>query len=116
MSDFAWETFGQGPTGWGRVQAVCDFVHDHVTFGYEHSRATRTAAETLAEGVGGSAAIFTHLRSRLCRSLNNPTRYCNRLRQRYRPADTSCRNGFRRLDGVYLGPPLVVFDPRNKTR
>ncbi|MEL6317264.1 MAG: transglutaminase family protein, partial [Pseudomonadota bacterium] len=52
LSDAAWSLFGATPPGWARVQAVCDFVHAHVAFGYEHSRATRTAAETFAERRG----------------------------------------------------------------
>jgi transglutaminase-like putative cysteine protease len=75
LSDEAWRLFGQGPTGWARVQAVCDFVHRHVTFGYEHSRATRTAAETYFEGVG-VCRDYTHLAVAFCRALNVPTRYC----------------------------------------
>ena len=43
LSEIAWNLFGQAPTGWGRVQAICDFVHRHITFGYEHARMTRTA-------------------------------------------------------------------------
>jgi hypothetical protein len=37
--------FGKTPAGWPRVQAICDFVQPHVHFGYQHARATRTAAE-----------------------------------------------------------------------
>jgi transglutaminase-like putative cysteine protease len=33
LSDTAWNLFGQAPTGWGRVQAICDYVHRHITFG-----------------------------------------------------------------------------------
>jgi hypothetical protein len=40
--------FGAATPGWGRVQAICDFVHDHICFGYEHARATRTACEAYA--------------------------------------------------------------------
>ena len=43
LSETAWNLFGTGPTGWDRVQAVCDYVHRHITFGYEHARMTRTA-------------------------------------------------------------------------
>ncbi len=45
LSDLAWSQFRETPLGWARVQAVCDFVHNHITFGYEHARATRTASE-----------------------------------------------------------------------
>jgi transglutaminase-like putative cysteine protease len=43
LSDAAWGLFGNSPTGWGRVQAICDFVHQHITFGYEHARPMKTA-------------------------------------------------------------------------
>jgi transglutaminase-like putative cysteine protease len=52
LSDEAWRSFGNTPLGWPRVQAICDFVHDHITFGYEHSCATRTAFETYGERSG----------------------------------------------------------------
>src|SRR5208282_4997546 len=49
LSDEAWRLFGNTPLGWPRVQAICDFVHNHIIFGYEHSRATRTAFEAYQE-------------------------------------------------------------------
>ena len=50
LSETAWNLFGQAPTGWGRVQAICDYVHRHITFGYEHARMTRTALEAFHDG------------------------------------------------------------------
>jgi transglutaminase-like putative cysteine protease len=43
LCEIAWSMFGKTPPGWGRVQAICDYVHRHVAFGYEHARAGRTA-------------------------------------------------------------------------
>ncbi|HRW05172.1 MAG TPA: hypothetical protein P5121_08775, partial [Caldilineaceae bacterium] len=43
LSQIAWDQFGSTPTGWGRVQAICDFVHTHITFGYEYGRPPKTA-------------------------------------------------------------------------
>ena len=43
LSDQAWQLFGDTPPGWARVQAICDFVHDHITFGYQYARPTKTA-------------------------------------------------------------------------
>jgi transglutaminase-like putative cysteine protease len=74
LADFAWATFGQ-LRGWARVQAICDFVHTHVRFGYAHARATRTACETFREGVG-VCRDFAHLAVTLCRCVNIPARYC----------------------------------------
>ena len=44
LSETAWKLFGRTPPGWARVQAICDFVHRHIAFGYEHARMTRTRA------------------------------------------------------------------------
>src|SRR6266498_2368664 len=49
LSETAWKLFAQSPIGWGRVQAVCDFVHQHITFGYEHASATKTAFQVFSE-------------------------------------------------------------------
>ena len=46
LTEAAWKLFGPEPLGWARVQAICYFVHGHVSFGYEHARPTRTAWET----------------------------------------------------------------------
>lgn len=74
LNDFAWEQFGDAEPGWARAQAVCDFVHAKVRFGYQHARPTRTATEVLAEGVG-VCRDFQHLAVTLCRCLNIPARY-----------------------------------------
>ena len=74
LSDIAWQLFGQTPPGWARVQAVCDWVHDNVGFGYEHARPTRTAAEVYSERVG-VCRDFMHLAISFCRCLNIPARY-----------------------------------------
>ena len=71
----AWAMFGNGPTGWRRVQAISDYVHEHLTFGYQHASATRTASEGLREG-RGVCRDFAHLAITLCRCMNIPARYC----------------------------------------
>ena len=38
LSEIAWSLFGKTPLGWARVQAICDYVHQHIAFGYEHLR------------------------------------------------------------------------------
>ena len=74
LLDFAWRTFGQTPTGWPRVQAICDFVHRHIRFDYMQARANRTALDAFRERVG-VCRDFTHLAITLCRCLNIPARY-----------------------------------------
>ena len=75
MMDKAWEIFGQAPRGWRRVQAICDFVHSHITFGYQHADATRGAMRGFVEQ-RGVCRDFAHLAVTFCRCLNIPARYC----------------------------------------
>jgi transglutaminase-like putative cysteine protease len=74
LSNIAAQMFGALPRGWRRVQAVCDFVHNHITFGYAYARPTRTALEVFNEQVG-VCRDFQHLAVTLCRCLNIPARY-----------------------------------------
>jgi len=75
LSETAWNLFGQTPTGWARVQAICDFVHNHITFGYEHARMTRTALEAYHDKTG-VCRDYAHLAIAFCRCMNIPARYC----------------------------------------
>ncbi len=75
LSETAWQLFGNSPTGWGRVQAICDYVHRHITFGYENARRTRTAREVFQERVG-VCRDYAHLAIAFCRCMNIPARYC----------------------------------------
>ena len=74
LSEAAWQLFGQTPEGWPRVQAICDYVHNHVSFGYQHARATRTAADAFQERTG-VCRDFAHLAVTFCRCMNIPARY-----------------------------------------
>lgn len=76
LSQVAWDLFGSIPAGWGRVQAICDFVHGHIRFDYMQARSTRTAYEVFHERVG-VCRDFAHLAVAFCRSLNIPARYVN---------------------------------------
>jgi transglutaminase-like putative cysteine protease len=76
LSQAAWDLFGNTPPGWGRVQAICDFVNRHIRFDYQQARATRTAFEAFNERVG-VCRDFAHLALTLCRCLNIPARYIN---------------------------------------
>jgi transglutaminase-like putative cysteine protease len=74
LSDTAWHLFGNTPGGWPRAQAVCDWVNQNVTFGYQFARPTKTAYDVLQERAG-VCRDFTHLALTFCRCLNIPARY-----------------------------------------
>jgi transglutaminase-like putative cysteine protease len=74
FSVIALELFGGVPRGWSRVQAICDWVHAKVSFGYQHARPTKTALDVFTERFG-VCRDFQHLAVTLCRALNIPARY-----------------------------------------
>lgn len=74
LGTLAWSRFGGVSPGWARVQAVCDFVHQHLTFDYQRARSTRTALDAYRERTGVSRD-FMHLAITLCSCLNIPARH-----------------------------------------
>jgi transglutaminase-like putative cysteine protease len=76
LSADAWRLFGHTPANWQRVQAICDFVHHHITFGYQYGRPTKSALDAFREG-NGVCRDFAHLAVALCRAMNIPARYAS---------------------------------------
>jgi transglutaminase-like putative cysteine protease len=74
FSNIAFELFGHIEPGWGRVQAICDWVNSKVTFNYQQARPTKTAMDVYTERVG-VCRDFQHLAITFCRALNIPARY-----------------------------------------
>jgi transglutaminase-like putative cysteine protease len=74
LSPIAAQLFGFAPTGYQRVQAICDWIHHNVVFGYQFASPTRTALSVYTERVG-VCRDFQHLAIAFCRSLNIPARY-----------------------------------------
>jgi transglutaminase-like putative cysteine protease len=111
LSQTAWDLFGALAPGWGRVQAVCDFVHNHIQFDYQQARSTRTAFEAFNERIG-VCRDYAHLALTLCRCLNIPARYINGHMGDIGvpvvdPMDFSA------WIEVYLDGAWRTFDPRN---
>ena len=115
LSDEAWRLFKNTPLGWPRVQAICDFVHRHITFGYEYSSATRTAADTYTEG-HGVCRDYAHLAITFCRCLNIPARYCTGYISDIGVPPPHSPMDFAAWMEVYLGGRWHAFDPRNNMR
>ena len=112
LGDAAWNLFGKTPLGWPRVQAVCDWVHNHIEFGYHHARSTRTAYEAFEEGKG-VCRDFTHLALTFCRCLNIPARYATGyLGDIGVPRDPNPMD-FSAWFEVYLGGRWYTFDARH---
>lgn len=115
FTEIAWGMFGNSPTGWGRVQAICDFVHQHIRFGYEYARATKSAWEAFKEG-NGVCRDYTHLAIALCRSMNIPARYCTGyLTDVGIPLPHGVMD-FAAWFEAFLDGHWYTFDPRNNER
>ena len=112
LSDIAWQRFGGGPTGWGRVQAICDFTHRHIEFGYHHARRTRTAWEAYTEGIG-VCRDYAHLAIALCRCMNIPARYCTGYLGDIGMPPPYGTMDFAGWFEAYLGDRWYTFDARN---
>jgi transglutaminase-like putative cysteine protease len=112
LSEIAWQLFGGTVPGWARVQAICDYVHDRILFGYEHARVTRTAWEAFEER-RGVCRDYAHLAVAFCRCMNIPARYCTGYL-----GDMGTEPPFGVMDfaawfEVYIGGGWLTFDARN---
>ncbi len=112
LSDIAWSLFGNTPRGWARVQAIVDFVHHHLTFGYRFARSTRTAWEGYQERVG-VCRDFAHLAIALCRCMNIPARYATGYLGDIGVPVSPAPMDFSAWFEVYLGGRWHTFDARH---
>jgi transglutaminase-like putative cysteine protease len=112
LSDAAWKLFEKTKPGWQRVQAICDFVHHHITFGYEHARPTMTAFEVFTEGKG-VCRDFAHLAIAFCRCMNIPARYCTGYLGDMGVPPPHGTMDFAGWFEAYLDGRWHIFDPRN---
>jgi transglutaminase-like putative cysteine protease len=113
LSDLAWQWFGNTAPGWPTVQAICDWVHHHVAFGYHFARPTKSALDVHAERQG-VCRDFQHLAITLCRAMHIPARYATGYLGDIGvllvlPMDFSA------WFEVYLGDLWWAFDARNNT-
>jgi transglutaminase-like putative cysteine protease len=115
LSGQAWSLFGGVQPGWQRVQAVVDFVHNHLTFGYHFARNTRTAAEAFEERIG-VCRDFAHLAVALCRCLNIPARYCNGYLGDIGVPKDPAPMDFNAWFEVFLDGRWYTFDARHNMR
>jgi transglutaminase-like putative cysteine protease len=115
LSATAWQLFGEVTPGWSRVQAICDFVHEHVTFDYLSARPSQTAWETFNERAG-VCRDYAHLAIALCRCMNIPARYCSGYLGDIGVPAIAAPMDFAGWFEAYIGGEWHVFDPRNNQR
>jgi transglutaminase-like putative cysteine protease len=112
LSDVAWSLFGNAPKGALRVQTICDFVHQHITFGYENARSTKTAWDAYGERTG-VCRDFAHLAITFCRCMNIPARYCTGYLGDVGVPPPHGPMDFAAWFEAYVDGHWQTFDPRN---
>ena len=115
LTNTAWDLFGSTPPGWARVQAVCDWVHKHVTFGYHFARPDKSALDVFQEAQG-VCRDFTHLAITLCRGLGIPARYATGYLGDIGVPRTASPMAFSAWFEVFLGGEWHTFDARHNQR
>ena len=115
LVDTAWRLFGNHATGWSQVQAICDYVHHHIEFGYQYARNTKTAWEVFQDKQG-VCRDYAHLAITLCRCLNIPARYCTGYLGDIGMPPPYAEMDFAAWFEAYLDGRWYAFDPRNNTR
>ncbi|HEY0271324.1 MAG TPA: transglutaminase family protein [Sphingomonas sp.] len=112
LLDTAWGLFGGTLPGWWRVQAIVDFTHNHIQFGYHFARPTKTAWDAHQEQAG-VCRDFAHLAITLCRCMNIPARYCTGYLGDIGIPPVDAPMDFSAWFEVYLGGRWYTFDARH---
>ena len=112
LSDVAWKLFGNTAPGWPRVQAICDWVNKHITFGYQYADQHKSAFDVYGDGKG-VCRDFNHLAVTFCRAMNIPARYVTGYLGDIGVAAAPYPMDFSAWFEVYLGNRWYAFDARH---
>jgi transglutaminase-like putative cysteine protease len=112
LSETAWQLFSGITPGYPRVQAICDYVHNHIFFSYQNARATRGAAEAFRERTG-VCRDYAHLAIAFCRCMNIPARYCTGYLSDVGMSPPFGVGDFAAWIEAWIGGRWHLFDPRN---
>ena len=105
LSGMAQRTFGHVPRGYGRVQAIVDWIRQHIIYQVGQSDVTTTARDVLANRVG-VCRDFAHVAITMCRGLNIPARFVVGYVEFEEPPPD-----FHAIFEAYLGGKWILFDP-----
>ena len=111
LRDFAWQHFCQIPHGLPRVQAICNWVHNHIEYRFGSGRPDLSASEVIARR-HGVCRDFAHAAIALCRAFNLPARYVTGHLPDIGFIDPGTPMDFHAYCEVFLGQEWLTFDPR----
>jgi transglutaminase-like putative cysteine protease len=114
LTDIAWSLFSNTRPGWDRVAAITAFVHQHVTFGYEHAHHMKSAHDVYEEKTG-VCRDFAHLAVAFCRCMGIPARYCTGYMGDIGIPPEPLPMDFSGWYQAYLSGEWYTFDARHNT-
>jgi transglutaminase-like putative cysteine protease len=112
LSQTAWQLFSGTVPGYRRVQAICNYVHNHIAFNYQNARSTRSASEAFNERTG-VCRDYAHLAIAFCRCMNIPARYCTGYLSDLGTPPPYGVGDFAAWFEAWIGGRWQLFDPRN---
>ena len=74
LTAMAYDLFGEVAPGFARVQTICRWINEHITYQYGVSDSGTSAYDTATQRIG-VCRDFAHLGIAFCRALNIPARY-----------------------------------------
>jgi transglutaminase-like putative cysteine protease len=114
LLDDAWRLFGDGPEGFARVQAICDWVHTNVEYNTTNIGPSLSAVDTF-QSRRGVCRDFAHLPVAFCRALNVPARYVFGYLPDYMVVPPDVPMDFHAWFEAYLDGRWYTFDARHNT-
>ena len=115
LTETAWQIFGNLPKGWSLAEAINDWVHKNIEFGYQYASPTKTAFDVFNER-RGVCRDFTHLAITLCRCMNIPARYATGYLGDIGVPAGDLPMDFSACYQVFLGGKWHIFDARHSVR
>lgn len=116
LAAFSWKRFGRLPQGLTQVQAICNWVNEHIEYRYGSGSSIISACDVIQREYG-VCRDFAHVAIALCRALDLPARYVAGHIPRIAGDDGDDYNDFGRdfhaYMEVYLGNRWHVFDARH---
>lgn len=104
LARFAFEEFGQMVRGFSRVQAICDWVGNHLDYVAGSTNSSTTSADVLLQRTG-VCRDYAHLAITLCRGVGIPARYVAGYAAGLQPPD------FHGFLEAFLDGQWYLFDP-----
>jgi len=108
LSDFAWRHFGHVAPGYGRVQAISQWVFENHIYQAGSTDGSSSTTDVLLQRAG-VCRDFAHVAIALCRALGIPARYVSGYGIGVEPQD------FHGFFEAYLGDDWYLFDPTQMT-